>query len=592
MSNPLQYTSRDYNSVLADINSDPTLADKPEWFKRLIAGAVDLTSIWENADANESFLRTCLTRQAAQDILEPLGYNLTPQLSSSGTVLFDFSPTTTFPYTFPQSNQVAIYPGSTSASSRRFEGRSDAALTASSETRASTDWAFSTGLITIAQSYTTGELVRLSTTGTLPSGLAASTNYYVILISSTTIKLATSRANAYSGIATSFADAGSGNHTLTRLSRAITVYQQTTMTEQVIGKSDGMTEWQSFNVAQVGIQSATVQIIINGFSWAVVDWLGDYGPLDQVCVLFYQTDGTLTVEFGDGVNYGAIPGPYDINLIAAYGGGSVSNITTIGVINQYGGTDSNVTGCTNPGQITQGSDEQSVAQARAIAPYVINSQKRFVTTEDGEALALAYGGLATVKINANAYGVLSAQVVGIANGGGNPSSTLRTAIATYLANRSILESIFVSFDLATITAQNVTANIHLLTGYVWSGVQGAVKPYVDLAFSLAFSETGSQILTAYQAGGVSSATTLINTLFGTSFSSLDYTAIDKLMALWTSGAFSPRTFGETIQLSMIDAFVQAGVAGVGYITISSPTFPIILAADKITTIGTISTSQV
>lgn len=47
----------------------------------------------------------------------------------------------------------------------------------------------------------TGDTVVLTTAGTLPTGLSASTAYYVIKVSSTVFKLATTRANAFAGTA-------------------------------------------------------------------------------------------------------------------------------------------------------------------------------------------------------------------------------------------------------------------------------------------------------------------------------------------------------------------------------------------------------
>lgn len=56
--------------------------------------------------------------------------------------------------------------------------------------------------------------VRLTTTTTLPGGLATATDYYVIKVSDTTCKLATSYANAVAGTAVNITDAGTGTHTL------------------------------------------------------------------------------------------------------------------------------------------------------------------------------------------------------------------------------------------------------------------------------------------------------------------------------------------------------------------------------------------
>lgn len=62
-----------------------------------------------------------------------------------------------------------------------------------------------------------GTRVRLTTTTTLPGGLATATDYYVIRVSDTTCKLATSYANALAGTAIDISSAGTGTHTMTWL---------------------------------------------------------------------------------------------------------------------------------------------------------------------------------------------------------------------------------------------------------------------------------------------------------------------------------------------------------------------------------------
>ena len=63
----------------------------------------------------------------------------------------------------------------------------------------------------------TGTRVRLTTTTTLPAGLATATDYYVIKVSDTTFKLATSYANAVAGTAINITSTGTGTHTVTWL---------------------------------------------------------------------------------------------------------------------------------------------------------------------------------------------------------------------------------------------------------------------------------------------------------------------------------------------------------------------------------------
>lgn len=82
---------------------------------------------------------------------------------------------------------------------------------------ASTDICTWTSTANIPSNILTGTRVRLTTTTTLPAGLATATDYYVIKVSDTTFKLATSYANAVAGTAINITDAGTGTHTVTWL---------------------------------------------------------------------------------------------------------------------------------------------------------------------------------------------------------------------------------------------------------------------------------------------------------------------------------------------------------------------------------------
>lgn len=82
---------------------------------------------------------------------------------------------------------------------------------------AGTDVCTWTSTANIPSNILTGTRVRLTTTTTLPGGLATATDYYVIRVSNTTFKLATSYANAVAGTAINITDAGTGTHTVTWL---------------------------------------------------------------------------------------------------------------------------------------------------------------------------------------------------------------------------------------------------------------------------------------------------------------------------------------------------------------------------------------
>ena len=82
---------------------------------------------------------------------------------------------------------------------------------------ASTDIITMTSTTNIPSNILTGTRVRLTTTTTLPAGLSLATDYYVIKVSDSTFKLATSYANAIAGTAINITDAGTGTHTMSRL---------------------------------------------------------------------------------------------------------------------------------------------------------------------------------------------------------------------------------------------------------------------------------------------------------------------------------------------------------------------------------------
>lgn len=65
-----------------------------------------------------------------------------------------------------------------------------------------------------AHGYLTGLKVQVSNPGTLPTGISAATDYYVIKVDADTIKFATSQANALAGTAVDITAAGAGTNTV------------------------------------------------------------------------------------------------------------------------------------------------------------------------------------------------------------------------------------------------------------------------------------------------------------------------------------------------------------------------------------------
>ncbi len=584
--NPVQYTSRNFNSVLSDINSDTELVNKPNWIKRLIAGILDVASVWINALANLMFLRTAYTRQTVADLCELIGYTLSAQQQSSGTCLFyvsSLSGTAIFPFTVQLADLVAKSQGNVNTSALQFEAQGSAV------TFSLTQYTFtaSGNNLTVSHNFLySGWKIRVSviSPGVLPTGLLSTLDYYIIYVNSTTIQLANSLANALSGVCITLSSAGSGTLEITMYSQAVTLYQQKSLSSAVtIGNSDGVTEWQEFVLPDQFVLKATLAITINSLVWTLKDDFSASGSTDTHYILIPLSNNQFSVRFGNGV-YGAIPGQYSITAIYATGGGANSNVSSINRITVYAGSNTNITGVINATVFTGGADQETIANAKRVAPLLLKARDRFVTIEDGIALMLNYGGVAQAQVIANAYGILSCQAMGIATGGGQLSSALKTALQTYLTNRTILQSITVQVTDATITQISIDINVHLLTGYVWANVED----YVNLAMLMFLSEAGQQILSNYQSLGIASTVILINLIFSTSFGVNDYNQISILL-----NNYIPQTFGNTIQQSQFEGFLQFSIDGISYIIIngfakgtSKPVvnnLPIVLTSDEIST---------
>lgn len=71
-----------------------------------------------------------------------------------------------------------------------------------------------------AHGFITGLKVQLTSSGTLPTGLELATDYFIIVVDTDTIMLASSYANAIAGTEVTFADDGTGNITVTPVALA------------------------------------------------------------------------------------------------------------------------------------------------------------------------------------------------------------------------------------------------------------------------------------------------------------------------------------------------------------------------------------
>lgn len=111
-----------------------------------------------------------------------------------------------------------------------------------------------------ASDFTTGLKGQLTTDGTLPTGYATSTDYFVIKDDDGFMRLSSSLANALAGTAVTITGAGSGNHTFTptALADASIKWQRTNGTDEEVDA--GSATWND-------IADSTSNIAVTGAIW-------------------------------------------------------------------------------------------------------------------------------------------------------------------------------------------------------------------------------------------------------------------------------------------------------------------------------------
>lgn len=561
--NPIQYTSRTFQTILADINADKTLADKPEWFKRMIAGVGDVLSMCLDAQANNCYLETAFTRDAVKKLCALIGYKMGVRTTSTGVLKFYLSDSTVFPYTVSKEDLCAVYGR---VSSMRFEARAGA-------TAPLVETTF-TGIghgdyITANEGseipFETYDKVYCSKLG----------GYYYLKVDGLNVYFA----NSANDIALErWVQIETGTYTLKSYTLTVTCYQQEQKDLQNVGTSDGTTPWQTFDLPDDKVLQETLVVVINDEPWTRVDDFSQSVATSKHYRLDYNNDDTAKIVFGNGV-YGMIPENFPIFAQYCVGGGAETNVSAINVINVYSGGAEKIEGVTNPQAFNGGTDAETMESAKTLAPMSLKTRDRFVTVSDGLTLIESTGYSSLALIQSNYFGSLSCRVMCVAKGGGNLSPANQQYIQDFLRDRSVLGSLDVKVQDVYFKPQSLTVNLSLNVGYTLD----TVSPYVDTCCKMFFSECGKELSEAFTDQGIEVAVRLVNSIFGVSFNETDEQIYDMLSYLARVGY---RNFGDTIHESALTGMLTNCVRGINHLTYDDIEFPIRMAEDEISSIGT------
>jgi len=282
---------------------------------------------------------------------------------------------------------------------------------------------------------------------------------------------------------------------------------------EILGSSKA-TSHQTFKLAKspviynsIGESSLIVTVIDGGVPniWTEVETIMDYGPTDKVFETDANSEGSLTVIFGDNRN-GKIPSSGTDNLLAEYriGVGLRGNVPS-GTIVATVSSIPYITGVNNALAASGGADAESLADIKRNAPRSLRTVWRAVTAEDYKTLAESMTGVA------KAYAVCGVVTPSLDYlpvllyiaplGGGPPSSELKEELTEFFEERQMLcaQTVILDPDYVTVNIEIlVTAQPHYLNSDVKTRVNARIVDYfsfdnADFGYSIWMSDFLSKL---------------------------------------------------------------------------------------------------
>jgi predicted phage baseplate assembly protein len=174
-------------------------------------------------------------------------------------------------------------------------------------------------------------------------------------------------------------------------------------TDEILGSGNGASANQSFKLKKPNLthvpaatpsgSANTLRIWVNNIEWRQVDTLASAASADQVFVASAATDGSCTVQFGDGVHGARLPtGTENVRARYRSGLGSSGNLDP-GTITTLLSRPLGVTSVTNLAAASGGADAEAPDDARGNIPFGMASLARLVSVSDYQNYAAAFAGI-------------------------------------------------------------------------------------------------------------------------------------------------------------------------------------------------------
>ena len=177
--------------------------------------------------------------------------------------------------------------------------------------------------------------------------------------------------------------------------------------QEILGSGDGSKTFQAFSLKQSPLTycsssdpsggSTTLKVTVDDVAWKEVPTLYGVGPYDQAYIVRIGADGTVTVEFGDGITGARLPTGIE-NVKASYRVG-IGRAGMVGAdrITLLMTRPMGVRAVDNPVAAGVAADPEQLDSARQNAPQKVVTFDRVVSLTDYEDYARGFAGIAKAQ---------------------------------------------------------------------------------------------------------------------------------------------------------------------------------------------------
>lgn len=271
---------------------------------------------------------------------------------------------------------------------------------------------------------------------------------------------------------------------------------------EVLGSGDGTSVFQQFQLraspltylpaaTPAGAES-TLKVRVNGALWHEADNLFDLGPKGRGYITKTDDDSKTTVIFGNGEHGARIPtGIENSRAVYRAGIGRPGNVQA-GQIKLLATKPLGVKAVINPLRASGGADRERPDQGRKNAPLATMALDRLVSTEDYAFFARTYAGIG--KASAASLSNGHRQLVHLTIAGSDDIPIDATSELFRNLNQALHQfgDPFqpVQVEVRELLLLVISANIRLLSDYLWENVEPKIRSALLDAFSFERRELG------------------------------------------------------------------------------------------------------